>query len=161
MVVVDCGRLAETATVYFTSGKDFHLDAPEREEDERQHHPSRRTRLLQLPQEVTEANDTNNDSSSLSSPSSSPSAALLHDCATKRRVLLDPTGQVLVAPIVVEDELVAVMEFCHQRPSERDATNNKNGRAQGGGVGGFGANDILTAQIIARHVAIFINRIRN
>jgi len=159
--VVHGGLAAETATVYFTSGKDFHLDAPEREDDERRNHPLRRTRLLLLPQEVAEADDdTNRDSSSLSS-SLSPSTALLHACATKRRVLLDPTGQVLVAPIVVGDDLVAVMEFCHQRPSEVDATNsNKNGHAKSDS-GGFGANDVLTAQIIARHVAIFINRIRN
>lgn len=67
----------------------------------------------------------------------------VRDCAEKKEILLSSNRQIMCVPIVDDDTLIAVIEFRHNRDDSS----------------GFTEQDLKTARVMARHLAIFMNRI--
>lgn len=64
------------------------------------------------------------------------------ECATKREIVLDQNRHVLFTPIMDDDHVIAVIEFRHNRNDSSC----------------FSEQDVRTAKVMARHIAIFMNR---
>jgi len=123
----DTGLSSETCTVYIASSQDFHLD--ENGEDKW------RTSMKLL-------KDTDSE--------------LVRDCATKREAVLSSGGNYLCVPIADGDDLLAVIEFRHNRSSASAAASSSSSSSD---AGTFSKNDVRIAKVMARHIAIFMNRI--
>jgi hypothetical protein len=68
---------------------------------------------------------------------------LVQECAKSRDVVHDKQHHILYAPIIHNENLTAVVEFRHNRESPS----------------GFTDKDVIIAKQMARHIAIFMNRI--
>lgn len=99
--------------------------------------------------------------------------AAVRQCADSRAIVVTDERRSLYAPLVKrnaesnEDEVMAVVAFCHgtatsssssSSSSSNGTTNNSN---SSGGDGGFSDEDVLTARVMARHIAIFMDRLAN
>ena len=105
---------SETATIYIASDKDFHID---QEEDKKW-----RTSMKLLEDADSEA---------------------VTKCAKTRETTLGDSKQFLYTPVVRDDNVIAVIEFRHNRDDSA----------------GFTDHDLFTAEVMARHVAIFMDRL--
>jgi len=54
---------------------------------------------------------------------------------------------------------LAVVEFRHNRRSDESPSSSSSSLAATSNGGGFSEQDVRTAKVMARHIAIFMNRI--
>lgn len=129
----DTGLSSETCTVYVASSQDFHL---EDEDDEKW-----RTTMKPLKESESE---------------------LVHECAAKREATLSGRRDFLCVPISDGEDLLAVIEFRHNHLAAASPSSTSPAAATSGSAnesGTFSENDVRTAKVMARHIAIFMNRI--
>jgi hypothetical protein len=116
----DCLR-SDTSTIYVASSDHFELDKDDDEE-------VRRTSMVMLKDAKSQT---------------------ARQCADTRQVMVEGNGHTLYAPIVVGNELVAVVEFRQKIQ----------GQQEGQSCVGFTDEDVKKAKVMARHIGIFMARL--
>jgi len=130
----DAGLLSiEGCTVYIANSHDFDIDEEGSEDAKKKNW---RTSMKLLKDAATEA---------------------VRECASEKRAILSDNRHFLCVPIMDGDDVLAVIELRHSRPSP--STRPKRRGARSTDSGGFSEHDVRTAKVMARHVAIFMNRI--
>ena len=120
----------ETCCIYVASAHDFHVETVE--EDKKW-----RTSLKLL-----------HDSESQS----------VKDCEANRKTILDDTRDFLYTPVMDGDDVIAVLEFHYSRRGDNGPTTATPRRTKAPHTG-FTDEDVRTAKVMARHLAIFMNRL--
>lgn len=101
----------------------------------------------------------------LSANPDSATPSLVQECAAQGKVLLSPNRSVLCVPVREDDQVLAVLELVKEKSaaqSQRFPEESRGAADSGQGQTtsrGFSDTDVRTAQVIARHLAIFMNRL--
>jgi GAF domain-containing protein len=101
----------------------------------------------------------------LSSSPGSASPALVRQCAAQGKALLSQDRSVLCVPVREDDQVLAVLELIKgTAAAQPPRLPEDDRRADGSGsdqtaTRGFTDSDVRTAKVMARHLAIFMNRL--
>lgn len=129
----------ESCCIYVANADDFQIDAADYStSDPKQQSPWRSSLKL------------------LSSQYDASAPTMAQECASKQKVLLSPDRSILYVPVREDDQVLAVLELIkRQTPELRGESEGHNNRE----TLAFSKADVRTAKVLAKHLAIFMNRL--